>query len=244
MGSVTVITSGKGGVGKSTVAVGLARALAERGRKVLLIDCDSGLRSLDRLTGTDKELVYDVSDVLSGRCAPIKAIYKCEVNENLYMMPAAADADFVLSENSFSKLVSLVRKYFDAVFLDSPAGVGRGFRSACLCADKALVVCNADPVCLRSTAKVNSLLCGMGVAKQRLIINRFNKSAFCTLHGFDDLDSVIDEARIRLIGVIPEDYDFVNSLINNIRKDKTDGFRACSRIAGRLEGIDVPLIIG
>lgn len=243
MGSVTVITSGKGGVGKSTVSVGLARALADRGRKVLLIDCDSGLRSLDRLTGTDKELVYDLSDVLSGRCAPIKAIYKCEVSENLYMMPAADDSEFVLSENGFAKLVALVRKYFDAVLLDSPAGIGPGFRSACMAADKALVVCNADPVCLRSTAKVNSMLKEMGVSKQRLIINRFNNAAFNALHGFDDLDRVIDEARIRLIGVIPEDYDFVNSMINNIRKDRTDGFRACSRIAGRLEGIDVPLII-
>ena len=243
MGSVTVITSGKGGVGKSTVSVGLARALADRGRKVLLIDCDSGLRSLDRLTGTDKELVYDLSDVLSGRCAPIKAKYKCEVSDNLYMMPAADDSEFVLSENGFAKLVGLVRKYFDAVLLDSPAGVGRGFRSACMAADKALVVCTADPVCLRSTAKVNVMLREMGINKQRLIINRFNNNAFTALHGFDDLDSVIDEARIRLIGVIPEDYDFVNSMINNIRKDRTDGFRACSRIAGRLEGIDVPLII-
>lgn len=243
MSSVTVITSGKGGVGKSTVSVGVAKALADRGRKVLLIDCDSGLRSLDRLTGTDKELVYDISDVLSGRCAPIKAIYKCEVSDNLFMMPAAADVSYVVNKNSFSKLVSLVKQYFDAVFLDCPAGVGHGFRVACSSADRALVVCNPEPVCLRNTAKVNALLNDMGITKQRLIINRFKSTAFDAINGFKDLDSVIDEAGIRLIGVVPEDYDFINSLINNVKNDGTEGFKACSRIAARLEGVDVPLKI-
>lgn len=84
MGAVTVITSGKGGVGKSTVSVGLARALSKRGKRVLLIDCDAGLRSLDRLTGVEKILVYDVSDVVNGRCAPIEAIYSCEGFEGMF----------------------------------------------------------------------------------------------------------------------------------------------------------------
>ena len=239
MGSVTVVTSGKGGVGKSTVAVGVSAALADMGRKVLLLDCDAGLRSLDRLTGVDRELVYDVSDVVHGRCSPADAIYKC--SENLSLMPAPQSGEDAVRPETMKKLTELLRKYFDHVILDSPAGVGMGFRSACLPADRALVVCNPDPVCVRSTARVHGLLTKMGISDQRLIINRFDRKNFLKLNGFSDLDAVIDEAQIRLIGLVPDDVRFVSSLLRNEPDEKSRGAKACGRIAARVEGRNIPL---
>ena len=158
MGVSTVITSGKGGVGKSTVSVGLGRALAQRGRRVLLIDCDAGLRSLDRMTGTEEALVFDLSDVIQGRCAPADAIYPCTETEGLFLLPAPSSGEDMASPSVMRRLVPLLKRYYDHVVLDSPAGVGGGFRSAACAADRALVVCSPDPVCVRSSSAVKRLL--------------------------------------------------------------------------------------
>ena len=104
MGVSTVITSGKGGVGKSTVSVGLGRALAQRGRRVLLIDCDAGLRSLDRMTGTEEALVFDLSDVIQGRCAPADAIYPCTETEGLFLLPAPSSGEDMASPSVMRRL--------------------------------------------------------------------------------------------------------------------------------------------
>ncbi|MDO4458729.1 MAG: AAA family ATPase [Clostridia bacterium] len=243
MGTVTVITSGKGGVGKSSSSVGISRALASRGHRVLLIDCDAGLRSLDRLTGIDKNLVYDSADVIKGRCAPINAIYPCEGIDGLFLMPAPQSEEEQIGAVAYKRLTDLVRKFYDHVILDCPAGVGKGFRNVCSAADRALIVCNPDPVCIRNTYKVHNLLRQMGIEKQRLIINRYNSQNFFRLRGYDDLDRVIDEASVRLIGVIPEDYSFIATLLNNEITCSNEGIEACARIAARLEGEEVPVKI-
>ena len=111
MGVSTVITSGKGGVGKSTVSVGLGRALAQRGRRVLLIDCDAGLRSLDRMTGTEEALVFDLSDVIQGRCAPADAIYPCTETEGLFLLPAPSSGEDMASPSVMRRLVPLLKRY-------------------------------------------------------------------------------------------------------------------------------------
>ena len=159
MGVSTVITSGKGGVGRSLHGpVGLGRALAQRGRRVLLIDCDAGLRSLDRMTGTEEALVFDLSDVIQGRCAPADAIYPCTETEGLFLLPAPSSGEDMASPSVMRRLVPLLKRYYDHVVLDSPAGVGGGFRSAACAADRALVVCSPDPVCVRSASAVKRLL--------------------------------------------------------------------------------------
>lgn len=243
MGAVTVVTSGKGGVGKSTVAVGVSSALAKIGRRVLLLDCDAGLSSLDRLTGVDKELVYDAADVVQGRCSPAEAIYDCPCYENLFLMPAPQSGEDAIRPETLKKLTDVLRRYYDYVILDSPAGVGMGFRAACMSADNALVVCNPEPVCVRSTGKVHRLLTELGLTEQRLVINRFDRKVFTALDGFGDLDAVIDEAQIRLIGLIPDDVRFVSSLINSKADERCRGVKACERIAARLEGEIVPLAL-
>ena len=203
MGVSTVITSGKGGVGKSTVSVGLGRALAQRGRRVLLIDCDAGLRSLDRMTGTEEALVFDLSDVIQGRCAPADAIYPCTETEGLFLLPAPSSGEDMASPSVMRRLVPLLKRYYDHVVLDSPAGVGGGFRSAACAADRALVVCSPDPVCVRSASAVKRLLEKLAVPELRLVINRFNSRLFDETGVYSDLDNVIDASSIRFRRTIP-----------------------------------------
>ncbi len=240
MGVSTVITSGKGGVGKSTVSVGLSRALAQRGRRVLLIDCDAGLRSLDRMTGTEENLVFDISDVVYGRCAPAEAIYPCAEAEGLFLLPAPSSEENMIRPGVMRKLVPLLKRYYDHVLLDSPAGVGSGFRAASCAADRALIVCSPDPVCVRGANTVGGLL--RDIADKRLVINRFNGEFFQETGAFGDLDGVIDAAGIRLFGVVPEDFPLAAAFLRGRRaREGSKGMMALSRMAGRLEGEDVPI---
>lgn len=244
MGAVTVITSGKGGVGKSTTAVGLGRSLAKKGRRVLLVDCDAGLRTLDRMTGIEEGLVYDIADVVSGRCAPIEAIYPCSNFSGLFVMPAPVRGEDMVRAGVMKRLVPLLKRYYDHVLLDSPAGVGRGFEAAACSADRALVVCNPDPVCVRSTAAIHGLLNQLGIKKQRLAINRFNSDLFEKISVMGDLDRVIDEAGIRLLGVVPEDVSLAAAILRGEEAPKgSEGMLSLQRLAGRLEGERIPILL-
>lgn len=242
MGIATVITSGKGGVGKSTAAVGLGRALARRGRRVLLVDCDAGLRSLDRMTGTEESLVFDISDVVYGRCAPAQAIYPCPDCSGLYLLPAPASGDNMVRPAVMLRLAPLLKRYYDHVLLDSPAGVGAGFRSAACAADRALVICSPDPVCVRSAGSVRQLLDRLEVADKRLVINRFDVRLFDRTGVYSDLDGVIDASGLRLFGLAPEDQVMAAAFLKGeAAPDKSPAMMAFTRMAARLEGELVPM---
>lgn len=242
MGSITVITSGKGGVGKSTVTTGLGIALANRGRRVLLIDTDAGLGCLDHMLGVSEQQVFDLADVVSGRTEPVKAVYSCPLIQNLFLLPAPKSQDDVVSPDIMKELVSVLARYYDHVLIDSPAGVGSGFVSAAAPAQRALVVSTPDPVCLRNSNRTRVLLEEAGVRQQRLVVNRFSGHNFRLQGFYPDLDSVIDTAGIRLIAVIPEDPVLAASAANSARApQKSAGAMALSRLAARLEGEQVPL---
>ncbi len=251
MGTAIVVTSGKGGVGKSTVSLGLAARFAETGERVLLIDCDAGLRSLDRMTGTEETLVFDSSDVVAGRCAPAEAIYPCAAMPGVSLLPAPQNGEDLVPAHVMRRLVPMLKRYFDRVILDSPAGVGRGFRAAAAAADGALIVCSPDPVCIRDASIVRRLLLEIGVEKQRLIINRFQNTYFRRIaaaedgaaHGVcRDLDDVIDQSGVRLIGVVPEDPKLAAAFARgHLPPVDAPGFMALSRIAARVGGTPVPI---
>ena len=242
MGIATVITSGKGGVGKSTLAVGLGRALAQRGRRVLLVDCDAGLRSLDRMTGTEENLVFDMADVVFARCSPAEAIYPCGGTEGLFLLPAPSLGEDLIRPGVMKKLVPLLKGYFDHVLLDSPAGVGSGFRSAAAGADKARVVWSPAPVCVRSASVARELLGRLSVPEARLVINRFNGDLFRETGAYGSLDGVIDGAGIRLLGVVPEDFSLAAAFLRGKgARENSPGMRALCRIAGRIEGEAIPI---
>lgn len=242
MGIATVITSGKGGVGKSTLAVGVGRALAQRGRRVLLVDCDAGLRSLDRMTGVEEELVFDMADVVFGRCSPAEAIYPCPEDPGLFLLPAPSSSENMVRPGVMRKLTPLLKRYFDHVLLDSPAGVGGGFRSAACGADRALIVCTPDPVCVRGAGVVRSLLDKLGVGDRRLVLNRFSGDLFRSTGAFADLDAVIDASGVRLAGLVPEDPSLAAAFLRGRHaKEGSPGMKALYRVAGRLEGEAIPL---
>lgn len=242
MGSVTVITSGKGGVGKSTVTAGLGAAMERRGRRVLLIDADAGLRSLDFMLGVSCELVYDLSDVVTGNCEPSKAVYPCAGSNGLFLLPAPQNPDDAVSPDIMVQLCRALSGYYDHIFIDCPAGLGRGFQAAVAPAKRALVVSTPDPICLRDADKVRRILEEKNIPEQRLVLNRFHAKSFVKMGGFEDLDAAIDACGIQLIAMIPEDLSAPCSAVKGLPlSGKSAAARAFNRLAARMEGEDVPL---
>lgn len=243
MGISTIVTSGKGGVGKSVFSVGLGRALAQKGNQVLLIDGDAGLRCLDKMTGAEENILFDISDVMYGRCAPIDAIYPCRDSQGLFFMPAPISVNSRVTPDVMKQLVPVLKRHYDYVILDCPAGLGAGFEASVCCADRAVVVCNADPVCVRGITSVRRALDAHNVNNKLLVINRFQNDFFRETAVFEDLDDVIDMAAIQLLGLVPEDYSFASAFLNGrAAPEKSEGMMAISRIAARFEGEMVPLV--
>ena len=157
MDNVIVVASGKGGTGKSTVCICLSVALVKQGKRVLLIDCDCGMRGLDIMLDMEQDIIFDASDAVCGNCTFGEAVYKSKNNENLYLMAAPFDTENELSPSVFTQLVNSVKDSFDFVLIDSPAGIGSGFETAAAPADRALIVTNAEPTGVRG-AVISDLL--------------------------------------------------------------------------------------
>lgn len=242
MNNVIVVASGKGGTGKSTVCICLSVALVKQGKKVLLIDCDCGMRGLDIMLDIEQDILFDASDAVCGNCAFGEAVYKSKHNENLYLMAAPFDAENELSPSVFGQLVDAVKDNFDYVIIDSPAGIGSGFVTAAAPADRALVVTNAEPTSVRGAVKVRSKLDALGVAQIRLVINRFDKKLFKKLGFYPDLDAVIDASQTQLIAVVPFDLNISVVMQRGVAGIGSGyHFAVFDRLSSRLQGILVPL---
>lgn len=201
MSNILVVTSGKGGTGKTTVSYLLAQALCRREKNVLLLELDSGLRGLDLMMGISDRVVYDLSDVLCGRCKPVKAITVCDVPKgNLHLIAAPVDRHFLPDRTNLAALLKGLGGCYDYLILDASAGLGRGFDVACSVCDGALIVCTADPVSVRDASKAAQVL---KTKKPRLVINKFLRRILSK--DLTDLDAVIDRVGAQLIAVIPED---------------------------------------
>ncbi len=244
MKDAIVIASGKGGTGKSTVAAGLSCALANEGVRVLLIDCDSGMRGLDIMLGITQNLVFDMADAVSGGCTVENTVYPCPGRQGLFLMPAPLSAYDEVAPGVMEQIVQGVADIFDYIIIDSPAGVGSGFETAAYAASRALVVVNTEPTSLRGAQNVSRGLAHCGIDNVRLIINRFDERSFRKAKLYSDLDEVIDTAAIQLIGIVPEDKVLAASLQSGKGcPDKGYAMKAFSRIAGRVQGRREPLLI-
>lgn len=210
MGKITVVTSGKGGTGKSTVTSGIGAALSRLGKRVLIIDCDAGMRGVDLLLGINAELVFDISDIVNGNCNVLNAIYPCKSISGLYVLAAPLNEKNKISPSVMKQIVWALSKFYDYILIDCPAGIGAGFRASVAGADSAIVVAHAEPLSLRCSAKTRTMLNEYNITDIRLVINRFSKSAFRKLKVYDDLDDVVDAAGIRLLGIVPEDFKAVS----------------------------------
>ena len=242
MGKILVVTSGKGGSGKSTIAAGLGYALVQRGKSVLLIDTDAGLRSLDLILGTSANTVYDLGDVLEGSCEPYRAIQHVSYGEKFDLIPAPQTGNLPARPEDMVVLCRGLAQYYEYVIVDSPAGFGEGFRLAATAAQLALVVATPDPVCIRTAERAGRLGRSYGVEHSLLVINRYRPSLL-QMGVVPDLDAVIDGTGLRLAAVIPDD-DLVQLSASKGEPfcEKTPAATAFCNLASRLEGFEVPLM--
>ncbi len=202
---IAMLCSGKGGTGKSTVAVLLGAQLAARGQKVLLVELDSGLRSVDIIAGVYGRTVYDIEDVLCGRCAGDKAVVESPLYRGLSVISAPYEGGDI-QPAPLRALCGVMRPYFDVILLDTAAGMGAPFRAAASAAQRALLVLTPDPVALRDGRIVADRLIegGMPQAEVRLVLNRAARACFGKNAPVADLDECIDTVGIQLLAVIPE----------------------------------------
>jgi septum site-determining protein MinD len=242
---VITVTSGKGGVGKTTTTANLAVALASDGKKVVCIDGDIGLRNLDVVLGLENRIVYDIVDVVEGRCRLRQAMIRDKQFPELYLIPAAQTRDkSALSPSDMIRVADELRPDFDFILIDSPAGIERGFRNAVAPADLVLVVTNPEVSAVRDADRIIGLVESEEKGPARLIINRINP-AMVKRGDMLKPDDVIELLAIELIGLVPEDENVVKStnLGQPVALDgKTRAGQAFHNIAKRLQGEKVPFM--
>lgn len=240
MGRIVVVTSGKGGVGKSTVSCGCAVSLARQGKKVLLIDADIGLRSLDAMMGTSERTVYHWEDIMMKRCKKDDAIVQVNDMLPLFLLTAPFSAEEIPDSGAFREMCLEFSQEYDFVYIDSPAGLGRGFSLAIHGADEAFVVVTPDPVCIRAAGTARARLMEAGVAA-KMILNRF-KAYPVIRRSMPNIDDAIDQTGIQLIGIVPEDKEITYCAAKGqIYSARCRAVKAFDRIARRIQGEEIPL---
>lgn len=238
-----MLCSGKGGTGKSTISVLLGASLARLGRKVLLIELDSGLRSVDIIAGVYGRTVYDIEDVLCGRCDGNKAIVPSPLYPGLSVISAPYEGGAVEAA-PLGRLLAAMRPYFDFVLLDTAAGMGPPFTAAASVADKALLVLTPDPISLRDGRIVaDRLLYGARAQSDvRLVMNRVTRQSFGKRAPVFDLDECIDTVGVQLLAVIPESRELELAGASGAVPPPTDAAVVAGQaLAKRLCGQRVPL---
>jgi septum site-determining protein MinD len=252
MAKVITVTSGKGGVGKSTTTANVSTALALRGKKVIAIDFDIGLRNLDMILGLENRIVYDVVDVMEGRCNLAQAIIKDKRTNNLHFLPASQTKDkTVLDKEKVEKLINELKKDFDYIIIDSPAGIESGFEHSIYLADMALVVTTPEISAVRDADRVIGIIDAKSKkakegkeVEKRIIINRI-KPELVEKGEMLSTEDVLHILALELIGVVPDDEEIVRStnMGEPIVLDKNslvgEAFR---RIAARIEGENVEFL--
>lgn len=237
-----MVASGKGGTGKSTVSVFLGARLAAHGKRVLLIELDSGLRSVDIIAGVCGKTVYDLEDVLCERCSKEKAVVESPLYPGLSVI-SAPYAGGEITKEALQQLCLAREPFFDIVVLDTAAGMGAPFQAAKACASQALLVLTPDPVALRDGRIVSDALFDSKMPEIRLIINRVTPKTF-QQGAVRDLDECIDTVCAQLIGVLPESPELQIAAAKGTTLP-TDclAFTALDNIARRLEGERITLSV-
>ena len=252
MGQIITITSGKGGVGKSTTTANIATALATMDKKVVAIDFDIGLRNLDMILGLENRIVYDVVDVMEGNCNVAQAIIKDKKVNNLHFIPASQTKDKnILDKIKVEKLLLDLKKEFDYVLVDSPAGIESGFEHSIFLADRAIIVTTPDISSVRDAdrvigiidAKSQKAIDGEEVEKH-IIVNRL-KPDLVEKGDMIGVDDVLHILSLPLIGIVPDTEDIVSStnvgepVVHNQKSVAGEAFR---RVARRINGDDIPFL--
>lgn len=244
MGEVLVVTSGKGGVGKTTTTANLGTSLAMSGNKVALVDADIGLRNLDVVMGLENRIVYDLVDVVEGFCRLKQALIKDKRMESLYLLPAAQTKDkTAVTPDQMRGLCQELRGEFDFVLIDSPAGIEQGFRNAVAGADKAIIVTTPEVAAVRDADRIIGLLEAANMRSPHLIINRM-RPGMVRRGDMMDIEDMLEILAVDLLGVVPEDEQIVISTNRGepaVLSRNSKAGEAYRDITRRLQGEVVPI---
>lgn len=245
MGEVIVITSGKGGVGKTTTTANIGTGLALAGKKVVLIDTDIGLRNLDVVMGLENRIVYDIVDVVEGFCRIKQALIKDKRYDGLYLLPAAQTKDkTAVNPQQMIKLCEELKEEFDYILIDCPAGIEQGFKNAIAGADRAIVVTTPEVSAVRDADRIIGLLEANEIRNPKLLINRL-RIDMVKRGDMMNIDDIIDILAVGLIGVVPDDEKIVISTNKGepaITDDKSTAGQAYRNIVKRIMGEEVPFM--
>ena len=245
MGEVIVVTSGKGGVGKTTTTANIGTGLAAAGHKVALVDADIGLRNLDVVLGLENRIVYDLVDVVNGNCRLRQALIKDKKIEGLHLLPAAQTKDkTAVNPDQMRVLCAELIQEFEYVVIDCPAGIEQGFRNAIAGADNALVVTTPEVSAVRDADRIIGLLEAVELRNPRLIINRI-RPKMVRQGDMMNIEDMIDILAIDLIGVIPEDEMIVvttNKGETVVQNPNTRAGQAYRNIVRRIKGENIPFM--
>lgn len=243
--TVITITSGKGGVGKTTTTANLSVALALMGHKVVAIDADIGLRNLDVVLGLENRIVYDLVDVVEGNCRLKQAMIRDKRIEGLYLIPAAQTRDkSALSPDDMINICNKLRPDFDYILIDSPAGIEQGFKNAVAPADRVIIVATPEVSSVRDADRIIGLIEAEEKGPGTLIINRF-KADMVRRGDMLDINDVLDILAIDLIGVIPDDEAIIISTNRGAPVAMDDTLlvsQAFKNVATRITGRSVPFL--
>lgn len=242
---VVTVTSGKGGVGKTTATANLAAALAVEGSKVVCVDADIGLRNLDVVLGLENRIVYDIVDVVEGRCRLRQAMIRDKRLPELFLIPAAQTRDkSAISPSDMIRLCDDLRLEFDWIMIDSPAGIERGFRNAIAPADLVIVITNPEVSAVRDADRIIGLIESDEKGPAKLIVNRL-RPEMVRRGDMLAIEDILELLAVDLIGVVPEDEVVVMSTNRGIPVSidgKSRAGQAYRNISRRLKGEDVPFM--
>ena len=246
MGEVIVITSGKGGVGKTTTTANLGAALAMQGKKVALVDTDIGLRNLDVVMGLENRIVYDIVDVVEEKCKLRQALIKDKRYTELFLLPAAQTRDkTAVNEEQMKQLTDKLKEEFDYILIDCPAGIEQGFKNAIAGANRAIVVTTAEISAIRDADRIIGLLESSEIKNPELIVNRL-KPNMVKRGEMMDVDDIVDLLSIELVGVVPDD-EYVVTQTNKgepvVSNRKAPSGKAYLEIARRVLGETIEVSI-
>ena len=244
MGEVIVVTSGKGGVGKTTTTANLGTGLAMEGKKVVLIDTDIGLRNLDVVMGLENRIVYNLVDVIENNCRIKQALIKDKRHQNLYLLPSAQTKDkTAVSPEQMKKLADELRNEYDYIIMDCPAGIEQGFQNAIAGADRALVVTTPEVSAIRDADRIVGLLEANEMKRIDLIVNRLRMD-MVKRGDMMKVEDVTDILAVNLIGAVPDDEHIVVSTNQGeplVGSDCLAG-KAYANISRRIIGEEVPFL--
>ena len=246
MSECIVITSGKGGVGKTTTSANMGVALALAGYKTAVVDADIGLRNLDVILGLENRIVYDLVHVIEGECRLRQALIRDKRTDNLYLLPAAQTRDkSSITPEQMEGLIAQLKEEFDYVIVDCPAGIEQGFRNSIAGADKAIIVTTPEVSAIRDADRIIGLVEAAELPEPRLIINRFRKK-MVDRGDMMNKEDILEILAIPLIGIVPDHEDVIitaNKGQPAVFDEESVVGEAYRRVARRITGEpDVPYV--